>query len=63
MQGSYKNRKMSAPKRGKTDTRIKIELTNEQHTALLRIAERAGMDVNEVVKRYVCRLIADRSQP
>ena len=63
MQGSYKNRKMTAPKRGNADTRIKIELTSEQHAALLRIAERAGMDVNEVVKRYVCRLIADRSQP
>ena len=63
MQGSYKNRQIKPSSRCKVDTRIKVELTKEQHTALMMIAKRAGMSVNEVVKRYVCRLIADRSQP
>ena len=32
MQGSYKNRQIKPSSRGKVDTRIKVELTKEQHS-------------------------------
>ena len=58
MQGAYKNRKMS-----KKDTRIKVQMNHDQFAVLQTIAKRHNMSVEEVVKRYVLRLIADRAMP
>ncbi len=58
MQSSYKNRKMS-----KKDTRVKVQMNDEQFAALERIAQRCNLSIDEVVKRYVLRLIADQAMP
>ena len=59
MPKNYKNRAMSTDK----DTRIKIQLTPHQFEMLERIAKSCNLSVNEVVERYVMRLIADRHRP
>jgi hypothetical protein len=53
----YKTDKKSA------DTRVRITLSKEQYNQLVLIAKRHQMDADDLLERYIKRMIADYSHP
>ncbi len=45
------------------DTRVRIRLSNEQYEALTKLAKRYRMETDDLLDRWIKRLIADRALP
>lgn len=45
------------------DTRVRIRLSEEQYIALTAIAKRNKIEIDDLLDRWIKRLIADRALP